>query len=64
VSHVGNESGFVEGGGDIFLSKKSEDYHEEMKAEHYERHMVENVFPKIRDSFWSSIMRRITLELK
>lgn len=37
ITHIGSDSGMVEGGLNAFVSKKTGDYHEEMDAEHYEK---------------------------
>lgn len=42
ITHIGSDSGFVDGGLDIFESNKNKDYHEDMNSERFE-----NWFTKI-----------------
>lgn len=37
ITHIGSETGFLDGGLEIFQSKKTNDYHEEMDAAHFEK---------------------------
>ena len=46
ITHIGSDSGFVEGGLQLFLSKKTGDYHTEMDGDYFE-----NWFSKILPLF-------------
>ena len=47
ITHIGSEEGFVPGAEDIFIGKKSGDYHEEMDGNHFEK-WFESVLPKLK----------------
>jgi transposase/DNA-directed RNA polymerase subunit H (RpoH/RPB5) len=49
ITHIGSDTGFVEGGLWIFKSNKSGDYHEEMNAESFERWFA-TVLPLLEDN--------------
>ena len=46
VTHIGSETGFVDGGLLIFESKKTGEYHEDMNGEVF-RNWFANVLPKL-----------------
>ncbi|GFY72773.1 DDE_3 domain-containing protein [Trichonephila inaurata madagascariensis] len=47
MTHIGSEEGFVRDAADIFIGKKSGDYHEEMDGNHFEK-WFETVMPKLK----------------
>lgn len=46
ITHVGSDSGFLEGGLSVFESRKTGDYHEDMDAERFEK-WFSNILPQI-----------------
>ncbi|XP_072377702.1 uncharacterized protein [Diabrotica undecimpunctata] len=49
LTHIGSETGFVEGGLWTFESKKSGDYHEEMNSDGFEKWFA-NILPLLEDN--------------
>ena len=49
ITHIGSEDGFVEGGLNMFESKKQGDYHKEMNADEFENWFRE-VLNKLDDN--------------
>ncbi|GBM76097.1 hypothetical protein AVEN_122563-1 [Araneus ventricosus] len=47
ITHVGSERGFVNDAADIFSSKKTKDYHEEMDGNHFESWFKSKLIPKL-----------------
>lgn len=47
ITHIGSEDGFVPDAADIFIGRKSGDYHEEMDGNHFEK-WFENILPKLK----------------
>ncbi|GFW68452.1 DDE_3 domain-containing protein [Trichonephila clavipes] len=47
IIHIGRKEGFVRYAADIFIGKKSGDYHEEMDGNHFEK-WFETVMPKLK----------------
>src|SRR5207237_3108264 len=48
INHIGAEDGFLEGAGDVFLSKKdTRDYHNTMNGEHYQDWLKTKVLPRL-----------------
>ncbi|GFY60150.1 DDE_3 domain-containing protein [Trichonephila inaurata madagascariensis] len=47
MAHIGSKEGFVRDAADIFIRKKSGDYHEEMDDNHFEK-WFETVMPKLK----------------
>ncbi|GBM63347.1 hypothetical protein AVEN_51369-1 [Araneus ventricosus] len=47
IAHVGSERGFVNDAADIFSSKKTKDYHEEMDGNHFESWFKSKLIPKL-----------------
>ncbi|GFY38867.1 DDE_3 domain-containing protein [Trichonephila inaurata madagascariensis] len=47
ITHIGSKDGFVRDAADIFIGKKSGDYHEEMDGNHFEK-WFETVMPKLK----------------
>ncbi|GFY64023.1 DDE_3 domain-containing protein [Trichonephila inaurata madagascariensis] len=47
MTHIGSKEGFVRDAADIFIRKKSGDYHEEMDGNHFEK-WFETVMPKLK----------------
>lgn len=49
ITHIGSETGFVEGGLWVFESKKGGDYHEEMNSDSFEKWFA-NILPLLEDN--------------
>ncbi|GFQ67084.1 DDE_3 domain-containing protein [Trichonephila clavata] len=47
ITHIGSKEGFVPDAADIFIGKKSGDYHEEMDGNHFET-WFETIMPKLK----------------
>ena len=49
ITHIGSNSGFVDGGLDVFESNKNKDYHEDMNSERFEKWFAD-VLPRLEDN--------------
>lgn len=49
ITHIGSDSGFVDGGLDIFESNKNKDYHEDMNSERFEKWFAD-ILPRLEDN--------------
>ncbi|XP_055932005.1 uncharacterized protein LOC129962281 [Argiope bruennichi] len=47
ITHIGSEEGFVRDAAEIFIRKKTGDYHDEMNGDHFEK-WLESVLPKLK----------------